>query len=199
MTPGIFGDQMGKPAAAFRATYSEWKLVKTRGVVQVIFEVPLAEHDTAYQALGGMPDPAKERWFGIARLQQPKEVVQDSSLDNARPASEWPPVRAPMTVEELDKAQFGKVLHERPRPRPVAPEKRLTQQAGIMCADPVFQKFLKENAMMGVSGPPDDVRAATAVRLICGVTTRADIIWGTPAGDKWDELVSKFTAWKMAA
>jgi hypothetical protein len=54
--------------AAFKATYSDWKLVKTRGVVQVIFEVPLADSDTAYEILGGMPDASKERWFGIAAL-----------------------------------------------------------------------------------------------------------------------------------
>lgn len=54
--------------AAFRATYSDWKLVKTRGVVQVIFEVPLADSDTAYEILGGMPNHANERWFGIAAL-----------------------------------------------------------------------------------------------------------------------------------
>lgn len=54
--------------AAFKATYSDWKLVKTRGVVQVIFEVPLADSDTAYEILGGMPNHANERWFGIAAL-----------------------------------------------------------------------------------------------------------------------------------
>jgi hypothetical protein len=55
-------------STAFKATYSDWKLVKTRGVVQVIFEVPLADSDTAYEILGGMPNHANERWFGIAAL-----------------------------------------------------------------------------------------------------------------------------------
>lgn len=53
---------------AFRGTYSDWRLVKTRGVVQIIFEIPLAEADAAYQILGGMPDTSKERWFGVAAL-----------------------------------------------------------------------------------------------------------------------------------
>jgi hypothetical protein len=60
---------MNSPAA-FRATYSDWKLVKTRGVVQVIFEVPLADSDNAYEILGGMPNHANERWFGIAALRE---------------------------------------------------------------------------------------------------------------------------------
>lgn len=53
---------------AFRGTYSDWRLVKTRGVVQIIFEIPLAEADAAYQILGGMPDTSKERWFAVAPL-----------------------------------------------------------------------------------------------------------------------------------
>lgn len=65
---------MNSPAA-FRATYSDWKLVKTRGVVQVIFEVPLADSDTAYEILGGMPNHANERWFGIAALRQGQPIV----------------------------------------------------------------------------------------------------------------------------
>lgn len=65
---------MSSPAA-FRATYSDWKLVKTRGVVQVIFEVPLADSDNAYEILGGMPNHANERWFGIAAIKVGQSVV----------------------------------------------------------------------------------------------------------------------------
>ena len=38
-------------AAAFRASYSDWKLIKTRSVVQIVFEVPLEAADEAYQVL----------------------------------------------------------------------------------------------------------------------------------------------------
>jgi hypothetical protein len=69
---------MTKPAA-FRATYSDWKLVKTRQVVQIVFEVPLADADAAYDVIGGMPDPSKERWFGIAPINT--EAVQKPKRD----------------------------------------------------------------------------------------------------------------------
>lgn len=62
---------MNKPAA-FRATYSDLKLIKTRQCVQVIFELPLADFDAAYTILGGMPNPASETWFGIAPLIAPE-------------------------------------------------------------------------------------------------------------------------------
>lgn len=57
---------------AFRATFSDMKLVKTRQVAQLIFEIPLSEFDAAYEVLGGMPNPASERWFGIAALAHAK-------------------------------------------------------------------------------------------------------------------------------
>lgn len=60
---------MTKPAA-FSATYSDFKLVKTRKVAQFVFEVPLEAVDAALAVVGGMPDPAAEGWFGIAPLRE---------------------------------------------------------------------------------------------------------------------------------
>jgi hypothetical protein len=53
---------------AFRACYADWKLIKTRSVIQVVMEIPLQDADAAYEVLGGMPAPSQERWFGIAAL-----------------------------------------------------------------------------------------------------------------------------------
>ena len=102
--------------AAFKATYSDWKLVKTRQVVQIVFEVPLAEADVAYELLGGMPAPATERWFGIAALRNSKPA-QPQPVEDKRPAGakrDW---------------------------RDIPP----SQQAGIRCDEPVFAAFLREN------------------------------------------------------
>lgn len=66
-------------ASAFRASYSDWKLVRTRQVVQVVFEVSLADADKAYEVLGGMPDSSKERWFGIAALRADIPATPDKT------------------------------------------------------------------------------------------------------------------------
>lgn len=58
--------------AAFSATYSDLKLIKTRKVVQFVFEVPLEAAEHAMNVLGGMPSPMSEKWFAIARLQEEK-------------------------------------------------------------------------------------------------------------------------------
>jgi hypothetical protein len=58
--------------AAFKATFSDMKLVKTRQIAQLIFEIPLSDFDAAYEVLGGLPNPSNERWFGIAALDAAK-------------------------------------------------------------------------------------------------------------------------------
>lgn len=75
---------MTKPAA-FSASYSDMKLIKTRKCVQLVFEIPLEHYKAAEQVLGGLPDPAAERWFGIAALSA--GAVEDKP-EQARPAKE---------------------------------------------------------------------------------------------------------------
>lgn len=54
--------------AAFEGSYSDWRIVKGRKVVQIVIEVPLENADHAYQVLGGMPNNGAEAWLAVARL-----------------------------------------------------------------------------------------------------------------------------------
>lgn len=65
---------MTEKPAAFSASYSDWKVIKTRRVVQLVFEVPLEAADHAYNVLDGMPSFGSEQWFAIARMQQPEKA-----------------------------------------------------------------------------------------------------------------------------
>lgn len=60
-------------AAAFSAEYADWKIIKTRKVVSISFEVPLEAAHHAYNVLGGMPNFGNEQWFAIARLNKESE------------------------------------------------------------------------------------------------------------------------------
>lgn len=97
-------------ASAFRACYSDWKLVRTRQVVQIVMEVPLADADTAYEILGGMPNSAKERWFGIASIRPTAPTPQ---LE--KPKRDWrdlgPAQQAGIRCEEPTFAAFLKENH----------------------------------------------------------------------------------------
>ena len=152
---------MNKPAAAFQAVFSDWKLIRTRKIVQLVFEVPVEMADQAYQVLGGMPDPGKSVWCAVARLE-----VQPSS-----------------DVVEADKAAFHKYLTEQHERRKRSwDELSAAEQAGIRCAEPAFHKFLQEqhpeewryHAIMG-NFDHEDEHAAAVVRRICNVSTRAAI------------------------
>ena len=176
---------MNKPAAAFQAVFSDWKLIRTRKIVQLVFEVPVEMADQAYQVLGGMPDPGKSVWCAVARLE-----VQPSS-----------------DVVEADKAAFHKYLTEQHERRKRSwDELSAAEQAGIRCAEPAFHKFLREHhqitwrhqATMANYEGNDDKLAAAVVRHICNVSTRAAI---NPANlmamAAWDELDRDYRVWMM--
>lgn len=53
--------------AAFKATYSDLKFIKSRKVAQVMLELPIEQADAFVKAFG-TPNPAAETWVAIARL-----------------------------------------------------------------------------------------------------------------------------------
>jgi hypothetical protein len=152
---------------AFSATYSDWRVIKGRKVVQVVFELPLESSDEAYQVLGGMPIAASEKWFGIARLDLTKAAA------------------------EKTKRSFNDL------PGP--------QQAGILCNEPAFCKFLRERdpklwfryaCYPGRQQLEDPDTAAAVVRELCNVNSRAEI---TSKNVEWSTLLLSYRVWQKAA
>lgn len=156
---------------AFRATYSDWKLIKTRGVVQVVMEVPLADADAAYDVLGGMPVHGKERWFGIAAL---KSTAEEAA---AQPRQTLAPKTPTGGAKRMDWREV----------QPAA-------QAGIRCADPVFKAFLSEQYRK--EWVHANKEADECVRRICGVQSRSELGTIHAARLIWKMLDDQFLAWK---
>lgn len=198
-------------AAAFRATYADWKLIKTRSVVQVVFEVPLEQADLAYQVIGGMPDPGAERWCAIARLvdnmalrpRPPQAQGESQPADDshrgqphheggATKLNEGVTVAPDLPVEAA--GSCGDTPDRPHTPRKVAPDKRMAQRAGRLCADTVFQQFLLERGSILSKCEPE---AAEFIRQYCGVESRSELIPGEPAATVWTHLHSEFEAWRM--
>jgi hypothetical protein len=168
--------------AALEAVYSDWKVVKTRKVIQLVFEIPVEADQTAYKVMGGMPDHASSRWFAIARLnQQPakggREATSPSLHENTltQPAEE-PTPRAP------------KPFHE----------KSYTQQAWEMCRNTRFQQYMREQHPKSWgflnNGTPEE-RTTMLVRWMCQVKSRSEIKPDMASGRAWKSLMRWYHEW----
>jgi hypothetical protein len=56
-----------------KGTYSDFKIVKTRNVAQIIVEIPL-EQAEEFVTMFGMPTPNMDKWVAVARLND--EVIE---------------------------------------------------------------------------------------------------------------------------
>jgi hypothetical protein len=94
--------------AATLATFADFKLVKSRKLAQLVFELPIEQADAALKALGGLPNPASEAWCGIARV-QPKASTEPLKAVE-RPRKRWedltPAQRAGIRCGEPDFSAF---------------------------------------------------------------------------------------------
>lgn len=167
-----------KPAAAFRACYSDWKVIKTRKIVSIAFEVPIEHADLAYQALGGMPNPAAEVWCGIARIQEaspdlsgdPNIARADGSTTAGRPA--------PVEESRATKRNWADLPPQ--------------TQAAIVGAEPAFWRFAQEQHETIVR---NEAHAAEFIRQFCHVESRKDLATDHRARVLWHGLQDQYRIW----
>jgi hypothetical protein len=76
--------------AAIRGTFADFRLIKSRKVAQLVVELPIEEADAALATLGGLPQPAAERWVALAALNvtsiKPQEKRRFEELKSAMQA-----------------------------------------------------------------------------------------------------------------
>lgn len=168
-------------ARAITGSLVDVRNVNTHKCVRLIIDVPAEDALKVIKAFGWatMVNPVP---VAVARLQEPKEVMQHTQVP--RP-------------EEHDKT--------RPRPSPEpsggANSKKHwdeilpSQQAGILCKEPKFWMFLMERSNRVITNMAD---AATWVRQHCEVNTRTDLRSSPAALAKWRELVVDYRLWERA-
>jgi len=162
---------MSKPMA-IRAAFADMKIVKTRQIVQLILELPLADFDAAYEVLGGLPNPANERWFAIAAIKEVMPNPQSKPAVDARPEPKQDkPARA--------KREWRDLLP--------------SQQAGMRCEEAAFTHFLRE---MRAEDWHETQDTADCVRLVCGVESRVELSTNQKARVIWHQLDEQYQAWK---
>ena len=153
---------MTKPLA-FLATYADWKLIKTRACVQIVFEVPLEKANEAYDLLGGMPVAATENWFAIARL-DPSKIAGDAPAREAESSKAAPPASA----------------------------SRLTTRSVMLAKEPMFRRFV-EIETKAPMGEVTEEAATEYIRSTCQVESRSEIQPGTVAADRFAFILSAYT------
>jgi hypothetical protein len=81
---------MSDQPAAIRGTFADFRLIKGRKVAQLVVELPIEEADAALATLGGLPQPAAERWVALAALNvtsiKPQEKRRFEELKSAMQA-----------------------------------------------------------------------------------------------------------------
>lgn len=175
-------------AAAFRATFTDWRLIKGRKVVQVVLEVPVELADQAYQVLGGMPNPAESVWCAVARLQTTKDGDAHSNVHPGLPERHDTPPAQHRTAER-EKRSWN--------------ELSAAAQSGMRCNEMPFQRYLREHHPLmwtELARVMDDDKkiAAEIVRHICDVPTRADITPDNPkAMTAWTDLNNDYRLWML--
>jgi hypothetical protein len=156
--------------AIIEAEYVEWKMVKTRSSLQLIFEVPLERQEQVMRALG-VPMPNVSSPVAIARLVPASERSNVVQIEDHRPPEDMP----------LDDEP-----HKPPRP--------LSQVAGILCNSAIFQKFIEEKSE-GWNHRPTTDEAATWLRHSCGVKSRAELNTNEVAAQRFRKIRAEYQAW----
>lgn len=164
-----------------KAVFSDWRTVKSRSSLQLIFEIPLELQGEVLKMLGA-PMPGESKWVAIALLDQEKlngSVAQ--SVEQT--AHNGQVVDSSSTASTKTKRKWDELSYP--------------EQAGIRCADLEFQDWV-----LGPEPEHDEGavlqnrldRAAHAVRHFCQVTTRSEIKPGTKAEKLWLHLCADYDA-----
>jgi hypothetical protein len=168
---------------AIKATFSDWRTVKSRKALQLVFEVPLEQQAVVLKMLGA-PMPDAPLWCAIALLNpgagaepeiattpEPQVTPATSALggDGGRTAGS-----IPATGAKPDR-----------RPWRTLP---LQQRAGMLCADKGFQKWVSKKA--GWECDEQDARDWLCMQV--GVKSRSEIPANIDAQQLFQQLESDF-------
>ena len=146
--------------AVASGSYADMKIVKTRSVMQVVVEIPI-EQANSFIEMFGVPVPGAEIPVAIARL---NEVAEGGNADGRSPQPE---------VSEKPRRKFE--------------DMHFSQQAGLLCQDLDFQKWL---------GAQDNEEARRAVYEMCRIESRSELNTNGAAQERWGAIVADFRQWQ---
>jgi hypothetical protein len=120
-------------ARAIRATFSDYKTVKTRRTLQLVMEVPIEQQADVFEKLG-YPMPDAERWVAIA-------LLDPDAVSGSRP----PPRAAfapPAEAQEGGAKNLAKSWVAKEAYRDKTPGEKAVVIASMLIKDPEFQQWV---------------------------------------------------------
>lgn len=152
------------------ADFVEIKMVKTRSVVQLVFEIPIEGADEAHERLGGYPQPGESRPCGIVWLRDGEKWDPETGEIEDLP----PPIRIEGTGRRFEPTYEGRPWAS------IAP----SQQSGILCSNRSFMAWI---------GAADAAAAARIVREKTGCErSRAELDKDPAKAVRWRNLAAAF-------
>lgn len=174
--------------AAFKAEYTNFKPVPSRGKIQIVFEAPI-ENGNHIIAILGMPDSSKSEWYALAKLEQVSAPSHALVSGGETPAAANGGVFFPLRGD-VPEGNEGK-----PAQQP-EPKKNYTGAAKSLARNPVFWDFLECNETKRIPFGEEAKEAEKYIELACDVKSCAAIQYGTPAGDAMSRLLADFYRWE---
>lgn len=176
-------------AAAIRATFSTYRHVPTRKVIQLVLEVP-EEHQQAVFAALGYPLTGVDHWVAVARLTDPADPTPARPPaarhvpphDEPSPPSEAPPEG--VHPKSLARSERAKAWFDG-----LSPEEKVVANAAMLAKNRAFQ------AWFGADGEHD---AADRIRRYCGVKSRRELATDGAARVWFDTILKGFKDFQIA-
>lgn len=179
-------------------TFADFKLIKGRKVAQIVVEIPIEQADAIVAALGGLPNPAVERWVAMAPVNMEaaraasSETAEQSSNHSAQGEADR------FRVSEGSRPASASPASER---KPLAP----AAQCALRCQEYSFQRFCRKNLASSdawelVEASGDEVEdIARFVRVYCGVDSRREFSTNREALRRWQTLEADYLHWQREA
>jgi hypothetical protein len=120
---------------AIRATFSQYAMVKTRGVLVLHMEVPLEKQAEVFAVLG-YPLPGEEVWCGIARLVPPDQQRGVRRAENGTGAQKTAPAREDDPPTRITPSERGKARYAS-----ASDMERARTRAALLPKDARFQQW----------------------------------------------------------
>jgi hypothetical protein len=183
--------------AAFQGSYADLKFIKSRSVAQVVVELPI-EEAAAFVAAFGAPVPGSECPVALARIHPEKDVserddrLSPEAMRRRRIMWGGSPEELLEYETEIKRELTPTPVNDSPKERRPWATLSYAEQAGIRCNEPTFWRWLE--CQRGVAINSSQI-AASAVRAICQVGSRSELIRGTVAGKRWEFVCSACESW----